>query len=70
MKTMPSFCIHHSSFIVHRSAFIQLSAKKDFRRGGSCPPPEVRHGSKAAELCRQTRNDLAVACLLGRLDAR
>ena len=23
-----------------------FSAKKDFRRGGSCPPPEVRHGLK------------------------
>jgi hypothetical protein len=34
----------------HRTAprrFENTSIKKDFRRGGSCPPPEVRHGLRS-----------------------
>jgi hypothetical protein len=30
--------------IAHRGLLIGQGLKKDFRRGGSCPPPEVRHG--------------------------
>ena len=31
------------------SSRITLRAKKNFRRGGSYPPPEVRHGYRAVD---------------------